>query len=579
MTYIESMHLMSTLGFGAALVSDDDYIIELNDAAERMLHGDGKLKGRSWSEAAPWFADTDNDAGYFNVSFYEYLAPCPAPEGVELPANSRLVCFRDAKNEVSHHMLETIVNLIREPIVLCDEKRRILLVNNALMQMESLVPENVVGKDINEAYACIDGNELTVPMVIESKNSFIDWRQTYTTYRGKRLDIVCNSHPILKNGKILGVFCMTADSSRVEALSKQIIDLQEALLERQGKAKTTSARKGPLSAKYTFDDIVHQSEVMDKLISHCMMSAKSDSPIMLYGETGTGKELLAQSIHNESNRKEGPFLAINCAAIPENLLESTLFGTEKGAYTGAESRPGLFEQADGGTLLLDELNSMSLALQAKLLRVLQDGMVRRVGAIIEKQVDVRVLSNTNVSPYQAIEENKLRHDVFYRLGVVNIKIPPLRERKEDILILTRFFFVNMNRKLSKNVSSVDDAVLSIFYAYTWPGNVRELQHCIEHAMNILPNDATVITKEYLPEHIMDEVNEPSSGQIETSGGGLVQLLSSVERAVLADAIVKNKGNISKAARQLEIGRQNLQHRLRRNNIDVQALLHEAGLEG
>lgn len=576
MTYIETMQLLSQFHLGAALVSDDDYILEINEAADTMLHGEGKLTGQPWSAVAPGFCGLEEGDGYFNIAFYEYLALCPAPEGIVLPANARLVCFRDAKNEVSHHMLGTIVNLIREPIILCDEKRRILLVNNSLMQMESQTPDDVVGKDINEAYACTDGNELTVPMVIAGKKSFIDWRQTYTTSRGKRLDIVCNSHPIFNDGKILGVFCMTADSTRIEALSRQIIDLQEALLEHHSVSKTQTRRKGPLSARYNFDDIIHQSVVMDRLIHRCVMSAKSDSSIMLYGETGTGKELIAQSIHNASSREDGPFLAINCAAIPENLLEATLFGTEKGAYTGAESRPGLFEQADGGTLLLDELNSMSLALQAKLLRVLQDGMVRRVGGTEEKQVDVRVLSNTNVSPYQAIEEKKLRQDVFYRLGVVNIKIPPLRERKEDILILTRFFFLNMNRKLNKNVSGVDDDVLSIFYAYDWPGNVRELQHCIEHAMNILSNDVTVITKEYLPDHMVDNADHLRQKESRPDKvGGLVQMLSSVERAVLADAIVKNGGNISKAARQLDIGRQNLQHRLRRNNIDVNALLRDA----
>ncbi len=573
MTYNDVIQLLSHFNIGAALISADDYILEVNAAADRMLHGGGNLKGKSWKEVGAGLNEAEENGGYYNIAFYEYLAPCPSPEGVDLPKNTRLACFRDATNEVSHHMLGTIVNLIREPVVLCDEKQRILLVNNALMQMESLVPENVVGQGITEAYACIDGNELTVPMVIASRQSFIDWRQTYTTCLGKRLDIICNSHPIFNNGKILGVFCMTADSTRIEALSKQIIDLQEALLEHHGKPKSQTPRKGPLSARFHFDDIVHQSVVMDTLINRCRMSAQSDSPIMLYGETGTGKELIAQSIHNASSRKDGPFLAINCAAIPENLLESTLFGTERGAYTGAESRPGLFEQADGGTLLLDELNSMSLALQAKLLRVLQDGMVRRVGGTEEKRVDVRVLSNTNISPYQAIEENKLRQDVFYRLGVVNIKIPPLRNRKEDILILTRSFFLEMNRKLNKSVSLVDENVLSIFYAYDWPGNVRELLHCIEHAMNILPRDATTITKEYLPEHILEK-----TGHLREILGwpdddvGLVQMLSGVERAVLADAIMKTDGNISKAARQLGIGRQNLQHRLRRNNIEVDELL-------
>ena len=161
------------------------------------------------------------------------------------------------------------------------------------------------------------------------------------------------------------------------------------------------------------------------------------------------------------------------------------------------------------------------------------------------------------------------------MGVVYLSIPPLRKRKDDIPILTRSFFVHMNRKLNKSVECVDDGVMTIFYAYDWPGNVRELQHCVEHAMNILPNDATVITKEYLPEHILEKGGYLSRDMAELAGGGLEQLLAGVERAVLTEAIIKNKGNISKAARQLDVSRQNLQHRLRRNNMDVNAILQDA----
>lgn len=578
MTYFEAMQLLSQFDLGAVLVSHDNFILEVNHAGDRLLHGEGKLKGRSLEEVAPDFCRPGNGGGYFNIAFFEYLAVCPPPEGVAVPDGMRLVCFRDVRNEVSHHMLETIVNLIPEPIVLCDENKRIIRINDATMRMESLMQEDVAGKDINEAYHCIygvvdgeTGDELTVPIVLRTRRPILDCRQTYKTFQGKQLDIMCNSYPIFKDGNILGVFCVTADSSRIETLGKQIIDLQEKLLERRSAPQSSS--KGKLSAKYHFRDIIHQSVAMDDMIQKCLMCAKSDSPVMLYGETGTGKELVSQSIHNASNRKDGPFLAINCAAIPENLLESMLFGTEKGAYTGAESRPGLLEQAIGGTLLLDELNSMSMTLQAKLLRVLQDGMVRRVGGTEEKRVDVRMLSNVNIPPYQAILENKLREDIFYRLGVVNINIPPLRERKEDIPILARTFFLRMNQKLSKSVSGISDEVLSIFYSYDWPGNIRELQHCVEHAMNILPSDETVIRKEYLPDRILDKCGflQVNFGE---SGETLDQLLVNVERGVLINALLENRGNISKTARKLGISRQNLQHRIKRNGIEVERLLRE-----
>ena len=291
------------------------------------------------------------------------------------------------------------------------------------------------------------------------------------------------------------------------------------------------------------------------------------------GETGTGKELLAQSIHNASRRANGPFLAINCAAIPDNLLEGLLFGTEKGAYTGAESRAGLFEQANGGTLLLDEINSMNILLQSKLLRVLQDSMIRRVGGVKESHVDVRVLSNINIPPYQAIEENKLRHDLFYRLGVININIPPLRDHKEDIPLLSKNFILHFNQKLLKNVRNIDRATLELFNSYRWAGNIRELEHAIEHAMNILPDDQSVITPDYIPDHILSLAALPSheEGKVQENPRSLSSTRQNTESQMLRKALLENGGNVSKTARSLGISRQNLQYRFKRSGIDVKSL--------
>lgn len=584
MTYFETMQLLSQFDLGAILISDDNYILEINDAADQLLHGEGKLRGQMLQSVVPNFTDFCNskyEGRYFNIAFMEYLVQCPSPEGISLPEKTRMVCFRDATSEVFKLMLESIVNLIPEPMVLADEKSRIITINDATMRMEGLMQEDVKGLEINTAYGCqygtVDGEnvvELSVPVVLRTRRPTLGCRQKYTTIKGKQLDIVCDGFPIFHGGDILGVFCLTADSSRIDVLSKQILDLQDALLKTRSLPKAPRAMgEEPLSAQYHFSDIIHQSVKMKDIIAKCTMSAKSDSSVMLYGETGTGKELFAQSIHNASKRANRPFLAINCAAIPENLLESMLFGTEKGAYTGAERRAGLFEQADGGTLLLDEINSMSMALQAKLLRVLQDGVVRRVGGTEEKHVDVRVLSNTNVPPLQAVEEKKMRLDVYYRLGVINITIPPLRERKEDIPILVRTFFLRMNKKLSKSVSGIADDVMALFYAYDWPGNVRELQHTIEHAMNMLPADGIMIQREHLPEHILAKVGQavPVAASKEEETGMLEQLLANVEQGVLVDTLVKNSGNISKTARELGISRQNLQHRLKRNNIDPEEL--------
>ncbi len=581
MKYFEVMGLLSQFQIGGILVSEDEVILDANEAADRMLHGNGALNGKSLKEIAPDFCGDIDPGHYYNIGFMEYLERCPAPEDVELPNSTRMICFRDATSNVSQHMLQTIVDLIPEPIVLADEKKRIIRINHATTRMESLMQSDVEGKDINVVYpnphsVMKEGSEdeLSVPIVLRDRRPVLGIRQSYQTYQGKELNIMCDSYPIIHGRDLLGVFCITADMTWLEAMSQQHIVQLDNLTDMDGtNSQPKRNEKDKLSARYRFQDIVYQCDAMKVMIQKCVMCAKSDSPVMLYGETGTGKELVAQSIHNASSRANKPFLAINCAAIPENLLESMLFGTEKGAYTGAECRPGLFEQANGGTLLLDELNSMSMSLQAKLLRVLQDGVVRRLGSMEEKQVDVRVLSNVNIPPYKAIDEGKMREDLFYRLGVVNITIPPLRERKKDISVLAHTFIVAMNKKLSKSVNTVSDVVLTMFYGYDWPGNVRELQHCIEHAMNIIPADETVIQTQYLPERILQQSGLSQMGEmVEKKEGKLEQLLAGIEHEVLMAELVKNEGNISKTARALGISRQNLQHRLKRSGIDVKTLL-------
>lgn len=215
---------------------------------------------------------------------------------------------------------------------------------------------------------------------------------------------------------------------------------------------------------------------------------------------------------------------------------------------------------------------MPINLQSKLLRVLQDGMIRRVGGASEIHVDVRVLSNINIPPYQAIAENKLRRDLFYRLGVVNINIPPLRERREDIPLLAKHFIMQCNKKLVRNVNNIDGATLERFYAYGWPGNVRELQHAIEHAMNILPDDASTITPEYIPEHIL--AGSVSAAPVPAPNGreSLNGAIQDLERRTICKVLRENGGNISESARVLKMSRQNLQYRIKRYKIDVQALL-------
>lgn len=573
MDYRDVMTVLSQSGLGAALLGEHEIILSVNETGDHLLHGEGTLEGQSlWEIAAPLCQESEEPL-YANIAFGEYLIRCPAPEVDGLPPRTRLIVFRNAANDACHDMLISMLNQISEAAALFDAKGRMYLMNDAAVKMESLTTQDVLGEHVSDIYRMLDGSKLTVPQALQEKRAIKNRRLYYATCFGKNIDVVSSTYPITQNGQVLGAFTVMQDWSQIETLQKQIMDLQDKLLNQASNKhpKTKSA----LTAQYQFSDIVYVSSAMRDVIEQCGQVARNDSSVMIYGETGTGKEMFAQSIHNASRRADRPFLAINCAAIPENLLEGLLFGTERGAYTGAEQRAGLFEQADGGTLLLDEINSMNINLQSKLLRVLQEGTFRRVGGSAEIHVNVRLLSNTNVPPYQAIQEGNLRQDLFYRLGVVNITIPPLRTRREDIGLLAKRFIIRCNQKLEKNVKNISKATLDRFQAYHWPGNVRELQHAIEHAMNILPDELSTITPAYLPEHILSGMEGPAPQPVpKTKGTSLHTSIRDAAYQTICQALRESGGNISEAARALNMSRQNLQYRIKRYQIDVNALLRE-----
>ncbi|QOX61888.1 Fis family transcriptional regulator [Anoxybacterium hadale] len=572
MNYLDSFEVLSQCGLGAMLVTENNQILSVNEMGKNLLHCDENQLGANTLEAVTLLCEETDEIRYANIAFGEYLCRCATLNLPGQPPRTKIIVFRVATNDACHDMLISILNGISESVTLFDAAGRLYLLNDSAVNMDSLVTSDVLGQHVTEVYRMQDGQFHAIPQVIQEKRAKVNLRQYYTTCFGKNVDIVANVFPIVQNSQTLGAFSVMQDWSTTSELHKQIIDLQGKLLEQS--TVTGAKEKSALTAKYQFRDIIHISPAMNRVVARSQQIACSDSSVMIYGETGTGKELLAQSIHNGSRRANGPFLAINCTAIPDNLLEGLLFGTERGAYTGAESRAGLFEQANGGTLLLDEINSMNILLQAKLLRVLQDGMIRRVGGVKEVHVDVRVLSNTNCPPYQAIEENKLRRDLFYRLGVININIPPLRDHKEDIPLLVKSFIQHFNKKLLKNVRNIDHATSELFNSYHWPGNIRELDHAIEHAMNLIPNDQSIITPDYIPEHILYLAAEFVFEGRETKGD-LINLRGAkqnTERHELCKALLENGGNISKTARFFGISRQNLQYKMKRNGIDVQLLL-------
>ena len=559
------MAAFSDSGFGAILASEEDAVLDINAAGTMLLNCSEKPLGKPVREVAPFLLDDDGDAPFGNPVFNRYLLPCPAPAATDLPPGERLLVFRDATKDFRHDVLDFILNHVTEAIAVWDGESRMLMLNDTAAKLETQAYDTIAGKHISSLYHAGKGSVLAIPLVIDRKKPVLNFRQNYLTQHGKELQIVSNSYPVLKDGKLLAAVCMMEDWTITKKLSARVMDLQQLLVDRSGKARKEKTPVIPV--QYSFDDIVFRSAPMREAVAKCRRVAESDSFVMLYGETGTGKELFAQSIHGASRRSGQPFLAVNCAAIPETLLESMLFGTEKGAYTGAEQRHGLFEQADNGTLLLDEINSMDIALQAKLLRVLQDGVFRRVGGTESIKVDVRVFSNTNIPPARAVAEKLLRADLFHRPGVVNITIPPLRERREDIVPLAKSFIQLYNKKFRKNIVGLTPDTLDLFFTYDWPGNVRELGHAIEYAMNMLHGEKKAVTPEYIPEHILIAVNGPVvPGGKKREQESLESVMENAGRRFLRQVLTAHEWNITRTAEYFNITRQNLQHRMKKLGV-------------
>lgn len=432
----------------------------------------------------------------------------------------------------------------------CEDEFKSIINRNFLEVYPSVKPEE------SSVMACL---KYGIPIYRESQRFYDEKGRVYNT---QNLTL-----PIIRSGKILGAIELSKDVTKIkedtplsEKNFRPIID---------GPFKSDE-----FSANYEFNDIITKNKEMIENIKKAKMVADSSSSVLIYGETGTGKELYVQSIHNYSSRRHKPFIAQNCAALPENLFESILFGSVKGAFTGAVDKPGLFEQAHGGTLFLDEINSMPINLQAKLLRVLQDGVIRRIGDLNDKKVDVRIIAAMNVEPLKAVKEGQLREDLFYRLNVVSIKLIPLRNRLEDIPLYVKYFINKYNEELNKNIKGISSEVEKLFMSYDWPGNVRELQHIIEAAINIV--DDGYIELENLPIYLAEKIDLDDNESPEEhfyfslleGFESLDSAVNNMEKKMIIDALEKSKGNISKAAEALRITRQRLYYKMDKHNIKL-----------
>jgi len=349
-------------------------------------------------------------------------------------------------------------------------------------------------------------------------------------------------------------------------LDEILITLKRALEYRNLRRENINL-KNQLRKKYRFENIVGDSEKMQKIFEVIEKVADSDSTILILGESGTGKELIAKAIHYNSYRREGPFIPVNCAAIPSELLESELFGHEKGAFTNAiRTRIGRFELANGGTIFLDEIGDMSPVLQSKLLRVLQDRQFERIGGIKTIKTDIRVIAATHQDLKLAVEQKRFREDLYYRLNVIPIHLPPLRERKSDIPLLAHHFLDHFNRTKKKKIKGFTKEAMDKLIHYDWPGNVRELENTIERVVILLDGD--FITPQDLPEKFQNLTREniPQEIIIPDEGISLEEAVNEFERKLILQALQKTGWVKNKAARLLNLNRTTLIEKIKRQNL-------------
>jgi len=451
-----------------------------------------------------------------------------------------------AEVETANKYIRGIIESMTEGLMVVDEKGQISLINKVASVLLNLDPTNVVGAPIEEVLG--PGNPFSG--VHRRGEPLVD-REIVMDLSGKRRTLVGTIRSVENESGVKGVVGVFRSINTAKGFIKNLTGLK---------------------AHFTFEDLIGESDGFKRAVQLAQQAAQLPSNILLQGESGTGKELFAQAIHNASPYCDGPFVALNCAAIPSELIESELFGYEGGAFTGArkEGRPGKFELAEGGTLFLDEISSMPLNMQAKLLRALQNKSIMRVGGLVEIPFSARIVAATNQDLWSEVRLNNFREDLFYRINVVSIFIPPLRERREDIPLLVNHLCAKHGNRLKVELSCSEEA-MGLLLSYNWPGNVRELENVIERsAVMAISRGSYRIEKQDIVnypgirEHTSFQQDPRCMTDVPANG-----VLSQIERDAIINALRATGGNVSKAAKVLGIPRNTLYRKMSRYRIESQ----------
>ena len=450
-------------------------------------------------------------------------------------------------------MLEAIINSTQDAISVVDENGIGILINPAYTRMTGLTEEDVIGKPADVDIA--EGQSMHYK-VLQTKEKVQGVRMKVGP---QRKDVIVDVAPIMVDGELKGSVGVIKDVSEIKSLTEELDQARQMLRQ--------------LKARYSFKDIVGRSQTMQAVINKARKASQTPATVLLRGESGTGKELFAHAIHNESKRRNKKFIRVNCSALVDSLLESELFGYEEGAFTGAKKggKKGVFEEADGGTIFLDEIGKISPNLQSKLLRVLQEREVVRVGGTRPISIDVRVIVATNINLERAIQEDRFREDLYYRLNVFPLNIPPLRDRLEDIKPLSEHIIRKFNQEYGRSVKGITDLAVKELQKYDWPGNVRELENIISQAMIHLAKDEDYIDITHLPglniEEPVDIKIKPKQEAISFEEHSLKEILNETEKKLILKALEDTNGNRTEAANLLGIAVRSLYYKLDKYGID------------
>lgn len=479
---------------------------------------------------------------------------------------------------VIQHFYEEALNRVTEGIQIYDRNGYFIFSNHASEKLGQYSSKDFEGRHILDLYDLREEFS-TVLSVLRTQEPVLNRCDRFQVHQGKTLTTINSGYPIKNRGAIEGAVVFESDLTALERTRKRLMHLETY--------SDVNQSKNTASSLYTFDDIIHQSESMSELIHFSKKISFTDSSILIIGETGTGKELIAQSIHTFSPRRNKPFIDVNCSAVPSNLFESLFFGTEIGAFTGSISGKGYFEMADGGTLFLDEVNSIPPEMQAKLLRVIQEKRFQRIGGTKQMRCDVRIIVACNEDPEKLIFENRIRKDFYYRVSTFKIELPRLEERREDIPELAKFFLSELKQKYKLENLQFCDETLSILMNSKWPGNIRELMHVIEYAFARVHDDEVAIAPEHLPGYLQsqdgyafrheetlhkeptlkDSVYKDSVYHEEHdlyNGDDFETQVAAFEKKVISHAYRHNAYNVTHTAKALGMSRQNLQYHLKKH---------------